>query len=92
MCTGGSFPDVKQQGLEADHSSQTSAEVKKSWIYSSLTIHLHGIVLSWLSIRTTLCIFYENALTHTAGRLFPASVAPMVEIGTQQTISLSCQI
>jgi hypothetical protein len=29
MGTGGSFPGVKQQGLEADH------EVKKMWIYAS---------------------------------------------------------
>jgi hypothetical protein len=78
MCTGGSFPGVKQQEHEADHSSQTSAEVKKTWIYLSLAIHLHGIMFNWLSKGTTLCIFYENALTFTTGRLFSASVAPMV--------------
>jgi hypothetical protein len=26
-------PGVKRQGREADHSPQTSAEVKKTWIY-----------------------------------------------------------
>jgi hypothetical protein len=34
MGTGGSFPGVKRQGREADHSPQTSAEVKKMWIYT----------------------------------------------------------
>jgi hypothetical protein len=33
--TGGSFPGVKRQGREADHSLPTSAEVKKMWIYTS---------------------------------------------------------
>jgi hypothetical protein len=35
MGIGGSFPGVKRQGLEADHSPPTSAEVKKIWIYTS---------------------------------------------------------
>jgi hypothetical protein len=35
MGTGGSFPGVKRQGHEADHSPLTSAEVKKMWIYTS---------------------------------------------------------
>jgi hypothetical protein len=30
----GSFPGVKRQGREADHSPPTSAEVKKMWIYT----------------------------------------------------------
>jgi hypothetical protein len=34
---------VKQQGRQADHSPPTSAEVKKTWIYT-LPICLHGIV------------------------------------------------
>jgi hypothetical protein len=33
--TGGSFPGVKRQGREADHSLPTSAEIKKMWIYTS---------------------------------------------------------
>jgi hypothetical protein len=33
--TGGSFPGVKRQGREANHSPPTSAEVKKMWIYRS---------------------------------------------------------
>jgi hypothetical protein len=32
---GGSSPGVKQPGREADHSPPTSAEVKKTWIYTS---------------------------------------------------------
>jgi hypothetical protein len=35
MGTGGSFPGVRRQGREADHSPTTSAEVKKMWIYTS---------------------------------------------------------
>jgi hypothetical protein len=35
MGTGGSFPGVKRQEREADHSSPTSAEDKKKWIYTS---------------------------------------------------------
>jgi hypothetical protein len=31
----GFFPGLKRQGLEADHSSPTSAEIKKMWIYTS---------------------------------------------------------
>jgi hypothetical protein len=31
---GGSFPEVKRPGREADHSPPTSAEVKKMWIYT----------------------------------------------------------
>jgi hypothetical protein len=37
MGTRGSFPGVKRQGREADHSRRTSAEVKKMWIYTSTT-------------------------------------------------------
>jgi hypothetical protein len=33
MGNGGSFPGVKWQGREADHSPPTSAEVKKIWTY-----------------------------------------------------------
>jgi hypothetical protein len=35
MGTVGSFPGVKRQGREADHSPPTNAEVKKMWIYTS---------------------------------------------------------
>jgi hypothetical protein len=36
MGTRGSFPGVKQQEREADHSPPTSAEVKKIWFYTSI--------------------------------------------------------
>jgi hypothetical protein len=32
MCTWDSFPGVKGLRREADHSSPTTAEVKKTWI------------------------------------------------------------
>jgi hypothetical protein len=35
MGTGGSSLGVKPPGFEADHSPQTNAEVKKTWIYRS---------------------------------------------------------
>jgi hypothetical protein len=40
MGTGGSFPRVKRQGREADHSPPTSAEVKKMWIYTSTPLYV----------------------------------------------------
>jgi hypothetical protein len=36
----GSFPGVKRQGREADHSPLTSAEVKKMWIYTSTPLYV----------------------------------------------------
>jgi hypothetical protein len=35
MGTGGSFPEGKAQGREADHSPPASAEFKEMWIYTS---------------------------------------------------------
>jgi hypothetical protein len=35
MGTGAVSPGIKQSGLEADHSPPTSAEVKKTWVYTS---------------------------------------------------------
>jgi hypothetical protein len=35
MGTGAHSPRVKQEGHEADHSPPTTAEVKKTWIYTS---------------------------------------------------------
>jgi hypothetical protein len=35
MSTGGSFPGVKRQERDVHHSPPTSAEVKKTWIYTS---------------------------------------------------------
>jgi hypothetical protein len=47
MGTRGSFPGVKQQGCEADHSPPSSAEVRNTWSYTSTPpIHLNGMVLS----------------------------------------------
>jgi hypothetical protein len=33
--TGGSFPELKRPGSEADHSPSSSAEVKNVWRYTS---------------------------------------------------------
>jgi hypothetical protein len=41
------IPGDKAPGCEADHSTPTSAEVKKTWIYIFIPpIHLHGVVLN----------------------------------------------
>jgi hypothetical protein len=40
MGTKGSFPGVKRPGREADHSPQTSTEVKKTWVYTSTPPHV----------------------------------------------------
>jgi hypothetical protein len=39
MGTGGSFPEVKRPAREADHSPPTSAEVKKTWFYTSTPLY-----------------------------------------------------
>jgi hypothetical protein len=39
MGTEGFFPEVKRSGREADHSLQTSAEVKEMWIYTSAPLY-----------------------------------------------------
>jgi hypothetical protein len=43
---GALSPGVKRSGREVDHSPPASAEVKKMWIYTSIHIHLHGVVLN----------------------------------------------
>jgi hypothetical protein len=40
MGTGVSFPGVKRQEREADHSHPTSAEVKKMWIYTCTPLYV----------------------------------------------------
>jgi hypothetical protein len=48
MDAWGFSPVLKLPGREADHSSPTSAEVKKMWIYTSTpSIRLHGVVKQW---------------------------------------------
>jgi hypothetical protein len=59
MGTGG----VKRPGREADHSPPTNAEIKKTWIYTSIPICLHGVVLNWLSTGGTLP--YRHLLPET---------------------------
>jgi hypothetical protein len=46
MGTGCSFPGVKWPEREADHSLKASEEVKRMWIYTSIPILLHGVVLT----------------------------------------------
>jgi hypothetical protein len=47
MGIGASSLEIKQQGRETDHSPQTSADIKKTLIFtSSPAIRLHGTVLS----------------------------------------------
>jgi hypothetical protein len=54
-------PGVKRPGREADHSSQTSAKVKKMWICTS-HIRLHGVLLNYLNTGTTyLYLFYHSS-------------------------------
>jgi hypothetical protein len=40
MGTGSSFPGIQRPGRETDHSTPTSAEVKKMWIYTSTPPHV----------------------------------------------------
>jgi hypothetical protein len=48
MGAGGSLPGVKRQGLEADNSSPSSAEVKNDGAIPPLPIRLHGVVLNYI--------------------------------------------
>jgi hypothetical protein len=54
---GALSPGIKRQGLEADHSSPTNAEVKNSGALPPLPIYLHGVVLNWLSTGANLLYF-----------------------------------
>jgi hypothetical protein len=40
MGTWGTFPEVKWQGYEVDHSPPTSAEVKKTWTCTSTSTYV----------------------------------------------------
>jgi hypothetical protein len=51
---GALSPGEKRPGREVDHSSPTSADVKKMWINTSTPIRLNGVVLNYLSTGTTL--------------------------------------
>jgi hypothetical protein len=44
--TGGFFSRVKRQGLEADHSPPSNAEVKNGGAVPPVPIRLHGVVLN----------------------------------------------
>jgi hypothetical protein len=44
--TGGSFPEIKGQGREADNSPPSSIEVKDGGGIPPLPLRLHGIVLN----------------------------------------------
>jgi hypothetical protein len=47
MSTVGYFPGGKEAGREADYSPATSAEIKKTWIYTTTPLlRLHGVVLN----------------------------------------------
>jgi hypothetical protein len=39
---------VKRPGLEADHSPQTNAEVKKAWLYTSIPTY---VFTAWCLIK-----------------------------------------
>jgi hypothetical protein len=40
MGTGGSFPEIKHPGHETDHSHQTIADVKNTWMFTSTIPYL----------------------------------------------------
>jgi hypothetical protein len=54
---GALSPGVKRPGHEADHSPPTSAEVKKTWIYTT-TPHTS----SWRSAKLLFTFFYNGIL------------------------------
>jgi hypothetical protein len=58
------FPGIKRQGREADRSPPTSAEVKKTWLYTStpLPIHLRVVVISQAQEQLYLFTLYFYTL------------------------------
>jgi hypothetical protein len=64
------FRGVKRQDCEVDHSPPASAEVNKTWIYTSTPpIRLHGIVLNLLNTGTTLPYFILVVLLSPSKRV-----------------------
>jgi hypothetical protein len=41
--TGGSYPEVKRPGHEADHAPPSSAEVKNAWSYTSTLLYVFKV-------------------------------------------------
>jgi hypothetical protein len=69
MGSEGSSPGVKRQGLEADHSPPTSAEVKKMWAYTSTPR-----TPSW---RSAYLVNHRDSFTYStllSSRMFPVSL------------------
>jgi len=53
MVQGALSPGVEREGREADHSPQSSADVKNEWNYASTSpLRLHGVVHK-LAINTS---------------------------------------
>jgi len=48
MGTRGSFPGVKRQGCEADHSLTSRAEIKNAWSYTSTPEYAF---MAWYSLN-----------------------------------------
>jgi hypothetical protein len=65
MGTGVFLPRVKRPGREADHSSTSTAEVKRAWSYSS-TPHTSSWRRTWLRTRN-LPLPYVRKLENSMG-------------------------
>jgi hypothetical protein len=65
MGIGVFFPGVKGLGREADHSSPSSAEVKKTWSYTSIP---SCVCMAWCLIRHRIR-FYEVVLIEAQVKL-----------------------
>jgi hypothetical protein len=50
MATTVLFPDVKRQGLEADHLPQSTTEVKNMWSYEYICIPPY-VFLAWFLVN-----------------------------------------
>jgi hypothetical protein len=48
---GALSPGIKRPGRESDHSTPTSAEVKKTWIYTSIVDHSGSAVQGMNRLR-----------------------------------------
>jgi hypothetical protein len=50
---------VKRPGREVHHSPLTSADIKNTWIYTSISIRLFGVVLNQLGTGTNFLLYYK---------------------------------
>jgi hypothetical protein len=75
---GALSPGVKRQGREVDHTPSTSAEVEKTWIYTSTPPRLRGVVAPILYVTYSVV---ESSLHKQNFKLNPIPRGTMLQTG-----------